>query len=363
MKQKKIYIIGIGGIGISAIARYYNQMGYLVYGSDSTDSELIQTLIGEGIHIFIGERPDFITPDITQVIYTEAVPISQSELSNAIDQSIPTFTYPESLANIANVKKLIAISGTHGKSTTTSFTSILMKNSSHNINAVIGTLLKEFGGKNAYFSESDYFAIEACEYKRSFLQYHPYIAVITNIEIDHLDYYKDLDDYISAYEEFISHVQPGGYVILNGDDSNCKKLLGKRTDLKYIEIYSNFYIYGGEKILFSDLSLQIPGSHILFDAHIAYVIGKIVGIPEKEIVLSLEAYNGVWRRMEQVGITQSNNILLSDYGHHPTEVQLTLDSIQQKYPDKKILTLFQPHQYNRTIELIDGFVDSFTKTD
>ncbi|MDQ7009382.1 MAG: UDP-N-acetylmuramate--L-alanine ligase [Candidatus Gracilibacteria bacterium] len=374
--QNKVYIIGIGGIGISAIARYYLHIGYEVFGSDMCDSELIGELKKEGCKIIIGTSPHpspLEEREFNLVIYTEAVPQNNPELVKAKELNIKIQTYPESLAEIVNDKKLVAISGTHGKSTTTSLTSLVLKNSPENVNAVIGTILKEFGNKNAYFSDSEYFIIEACEYKRSFLKYKPTVAVIINIEIDHLDYYKDLEDYISAYKEFLDNVKPGGFAILNGEDENCKKLLNLREDINYIEIYSEYYTHpqplpckegGKEKIHFPEINMKVPGEHILFDTKIAYVIGKMVGIEENKVIKSLEDYTGVWRRMEIIGKTQNNNTLMSDYGHHPTEIKLTLKALKnQQGGFSPLLTIFQPHQYNRTLELLEEFKNCFGDTD
>ncbi|MGE4443637.1 MAG: UDP-N-acetylmuramate--L-alanine ligase [Candidatus Altimarinota bacterium] len=363
--MKKIYVIGVGGIGISGIARYYNENGYQVFGSDKTDSELIATLQNEGIDIIIGENSERIDTSFEKIIYTEAVPKSQSELQKAIQMGIITYTYPEALAEIANKKKLISIAGTHGKSTTTSMTSLVLKNSNTNVNALVGSLLKEFDGKNVFFSKSEYFVLEACEYKRSFLHYKPYIGVITNIDLDHLDYYKNLEDYISAFEEYANNIVNGGYLIIDGNDKNSLELLGKRNDITYITVYDEKFESSDTKIngLFPKLSLNIPGKHIEFDAKLAFVVGKIIGIDEAKIQENLENYNGIWRRSEMIGQTENNNFLMSDYGHHPTEISLNLEALKKKYFDKQIVTIFQPHQYSRTLELLEDFKNCFSDSD
>ncbi len=361
MEKKKIYIIWAGWIWVSAIARYYNENWYEVLASDSTQSQLTQTLQSEWIDIIIWADKNRIDNSFQKVIYTEAVKTSQEEIAKAIELWIQTQTYPEALAEIANNKRLIAVCGTHGKSTTTSLVSIMMKNSQVWINAVIGTLLKEFNGKNTHFSHSDFFAIEACEYKRSFLKYTPEFLIITNIEVDHLDYYKDEKDYISAYNEMIDKVKPGGYVIYNGQDKNCLQLK-IREDLEYINLSKWEYIQQNNHHKIPHINMQVPGNHILFDAHLAYCLGKIVNIPDQEIVSSLEKYSGVWRRMEILWKTQNNNLIYSDYGHHPTEIILTLQAIKNKYSHKRIITIFQPHQYSRTIELLEDFKTSFEDT-
>ena len=379
--NKKVYIIWIGGIWISAIARYYLHIWYEVFWSDKTNSELIENLKKEWINIIIWEDKKRIIKNFEKIIYTEAVPKNQEELQKSKKLWLKILTYPEALAEIANSKKLIAIAWTHGKSTTSSLTAISLKNSEFLVNAVIWSLLKEFDWKNAYFSDSEYFVIEACEYKRSFLKYKPLIVAITNIDLDHLDYYKDLDDYISAFDEFINNVVSGWFVILNWNCTNSKKLIWKRSDINYIEVYDKYAIFTrntssqpspseekeqetvSEIIKFPELKMKVPGKHILFDAYIAYIIWHMVWIKDEEIVKSLENYNGIWRRMEIIWKTKNWNILMSDYGHHPTEIKATLKALKDQNPARPILEVFQPHQYSRTYELLKNFKTCFYDCD
>ncbi len=368
--MKKIYIVGIGGIGISAIARYYKQIGYEVFGSDKTSSKLTETLQSEWIQITIGENPDLIDKSFEQLIYSEAIPETQPERQKAEQLWIQTFSYPQSVGNIANKTFFIAIAGTHGKSTTTSMTSLVLKNSTKNFTSIVGTLLTEFWGKNFFHrfnwhenENKEYFVLEACEYKRSFLNYSPDILAITNIELDHLDYYKDEADYISAFASAIKNIKSWGYVILNKNEKNSASLANIRDDIHYIWIDNSQYIFEETMHIFPQMHLQLHGDHILFDAKIAYIVGKILELENKQILESLENYKGVWRRMERVGYTQNDNLVISDYAHHPTEIQKTLSSLQTTFPDQKILTIFQPHQYSRTLELLDDFIHSFTETD
>lgn len=361
--NKKIYIVGIGWIGISAIARYYLHQWWQVFWSDSTRSKLTDSLISEWVDLIIWSDVSRIDTNFDMLVYTEAVSKRQAEVASAIQNQIQVFTYPEALANIVNNKKLIAIAGTHWKSTTTSLTSLVLKDSEIWMNAIIGTLLKEFDGKNTYFSESENFVIEACEYKRSFLKYKPTLGIITNIEIDHLDYYKDLEDYISAYEQFIDNIVPGGFCILNGDDENCRQLIWKRDDIAYIEIFQEVFSCNGQSFTYPNIDIKIPGQHILFDAKISYVIGHMFWLWDEEITQKLSVYNGVWRRMETIWETVHNNVFMSDYWHHPTEISLTLESIRQNNIDKNIVVIFQPHQYNRTIELLEWFKNCFRQSD
>lgn len=366
--KKKIYLIWIGWIWISAMARYYLENWYEVLWSDKTDSELIQKMINEWIDIIIWEDESRINDTFELIVYTEAIPNTQKELQKAKNLKIKTLTYPKALANIANDKKLITIAWTHWKSTTTSITSLILKNSDLNFTSIVWTILKEFNEKNYYHrnnnkTNKEYFVIEACEYKRSFLTYKPYIWVITNIEIDHLDYYKDLDDYILAYKDYLDNIRQWWFAIINWQDKNCQTLKWLRKDIEYIEVYNDYYIKDGQKIPFPNIDIKIPWNHILFDAKISYIIWLLLNIDKNKILASIRQYNWVWRRMERIWLTVNNNLLMSDYGHHPTEIKLTLNAVKNSNLDKKILTIFQPHQYNRTLELLDWFIDSFIDTD
>ncbi len=227
--------------------------------------------------------------------------------------------------------------------------------------------------------------IEACEYKRSFLQYHPYITVITNIDLDHLDYYTSLEDYISAFQSLVD--QTSGFVIISADDVNSKKLdipvekkivvgiaplpplsggLNPQPTITYfprVEEDDNGRkkVYYVEKTLpIPDMHLQVPGDHLLHDAHLAYTVGRLLGMGDDTIVSRLESYTGSWRRSEIVGTTKHGNIVMSDYGHHPNEIRPTLRAIREKYPEKKLFVIFQPHQYSRTRELLHEFATSFS---
>lgn len=357
--RKTIYIIWIWWIWVSALARYYLHIWYKVYWSDKIISPIVEELKKEWVKISILKD---IKENIDLLVYSEAVNKENEELKLANKMSIKALSYPKALWEIVNKKKLVAVTWTHWKSTTSSLTSLVLKKSFFDTNSIVWTILKEFGNKNAYFSKSDYFVIEACEYKRSFLNYKPFIWVITNIEIDHLDYYKDLSDYISAFKEFIENIVPWWVVILNWECENSKKLIWLRDDIYYVIVYRDYFIvkiWYKKRLSFPEIKMKVPWEHILFDAKLAFVVWKLIAVDENIIVKTLEAYSWVWRRMEIIWETQNKNILISDYWHHPTEIKLTLEAIKNKYLDKKLFVIFQPHQYNRTLELLDWFKNCF----
>lgn len=405
--QKHLHIIGIGWIGISALARYYKHLGYTVSGSDGADSPFLDTLRWEGFDIHIGHIPANL-PDTTDlVIYSEAIitkpdltPEEQiyanTELAKARDLSIRHLSYPVALGEIFNAAQGIAVTGSHGKSTTTAMTTIMLANeyrdnptidipdeggfayipTSPGCSAIIGTLLPQLGNTNFYTEiGTENFVIEACEYKRSFLQYHPYITVITNIDLDHLDYYKDLEDYLSAFQNIVD--QTNGFVIISADDENSQKLQipdekkiivgnGKIIYFPRVEekVGDQIEIYTVEKSLdLPEIHLQVPGAHLLQDAYLAYAVWRLLGMQDQIIVPKLESYKGSWRRSEIIKMTKNGNILMSDYGHHPNEIRPTLRAIKEKYSEKKLIVIFQPHQYSRTRELLSEFAISFSDVD
>ncbi len=405
--QKHLHVIGIGGIGVSALARYYKHLGYSVSGSDGSDAPLLETLRQEGFIISIGHDAKNLPESTDLVIYSEAIitkpdlaPEEQiyanPELAEAKKRNIRHISYPVALAEVFDAKQGIAITGSHGKSTTTAMTTLMLANeyrdnptieipddgafaympTAPGCSAIIGTQVPQLGNTN-FYSEigAENFVIEACEYKRSFLQYHPYITVITNIDLDHLDYYRNLEDYISAFQGIVD--QTSGFVIISANDVNSEKLSippekkiivgnGKIIYFPRVEemCCNAKKCYTVEKDMpLPDLRLQVPGDHLLQDAYLAYTVGRLLGMQDDIIVPKLESYKGSWRRSEIVKVTKHGNRLMSDYGHHPNEIRPTLRAIREKYPDKKLLVVFQPHQYSRTRELLGEFATAFADLD
>ncbi len=373
--SKHLHIIGIGGIGISALARYYHSLGYRITGSDQTESSLIVTLRAEGIEVTIGHTMSAITPDTDLVIYSEAIITkpdfpkdqqiySNPELAQAKNLHIPHLSYPEALAEVVNSKKCIAIAGSHGKSTTTAMTALIFVGSPLGANVIIGTQVPQLGNSNFHAEDSEYFVIEACEYRRAFLRYKPYITVITNIDLDHLDYYKNLDDYISAFQSLVDQTEK--YVVISADDENSAHLQIPEEKKVIVGNGTMQYNCGADVCkVFSlpPILLQIPGRHIQKDAYLSYAVGKLLDLEDEFMVNRLQSYNGSWRRSEIVRTTYHGNILMSDYGHHPNEIIPTLSALREKYPDRKLYVVFQPHQYSRTRELLPAFATAFDAAD
>jgi UDP-N-acetylmuramate--alanine ligase len=376
-----LHLIGAGGIGVSAIGRYYKNLGWTVSGSDSSESEITRDLVREGFDIHIGHRAENLPAYTDLLVHTEGIFIAAAgvshgkassvnvELALAQERGIKIRSYPQALADITNSKRQIAVAGSHGKSSTTSLLGVMLAGSNVGGSTIVGTKLAQFGGTNLHIDDrSDWFAIEACEYKRHFLEYTPYVTVITNIDIDHLDYYRDEADYQSAFVSLIGRTRWA--VVLSRLDDGCRKLYeslapGARDRLKWYWVEMDGFAEAGSgtPTAIPRLSLKVPGEHLRLDANLAYAVGEIVGIPEIERIAGLEGYGGSWRRSEIVGTTANGNIVMSDYGHHPSELRPTFGAIRAKYPDRELVVIFQPHQAARTRALLGDFATCFGDAD
>lgn len=352
-KIKKIYFIGIGGIGVSAIARMMALSGKDVRGSDMSLSEVTHELAQLGIQIDHGQSIDLIPKDTELVIYTIAVATFDPKLIEAIDaRGILRKTYPEMLGIISADSFTIAISGTHGKTTTTAMTAKVFLDAGLDPTVIVGSFLKD-QKSNFIAGKSKYFIVEACEYRRSFLNLTPTILVITNIDNDHLDYYKDMADIQNAFAELISKIPAHGAVICNPNDPTVAPVL-KNASCKIID-YTGY--------LYPNLMLKVPGMHNRNNAGAVSAIADLSGISERVTKTSLEAFTGTWRRFEYKGTLGSGAIVYDDYGHHPTEIEATLAGTRELFKTERIIVIFQPHLYSRTKDHLAHFGTSFKDAD
>ena len=359
----KIHFIGIGGIGISALAQYYLAKGDRVSGSELKESEITQLLRKKGATIFIGHKDKNLSKNVDLVIYSSAIPKDNPELKRAKEYKLNLKTYPQALGELTKKYFTIAISGTHGKSTTTAMTSLILSKAGLDPTVIVGTKLKEFGNSNFRMgaqSPSDHppiLVIEACEYKKAFLNYFPKIIVITNIEREHLDYYKNLKNILSAFKEFISHLPENGYLVANKDDKNVTRLIRslKKITKKYYSLRQK------EDVNKLKSLLKIPGTFNVQNALAALSVARILKIPDKISFKVLSGYKGAWRRFEIFPLSLNNTpfTLISDYAHHPTEIKATLQAAREKFRKRRIILVFQPHQYQRTKLLFKDFVNVF----
>ncbi|MDD5551929.1 MAG: UDP-N-acetylmuramate--L-alanine ligase [Candidatus Pacebacteria bacterium] len=360
----KIYFIGIGGIGVSALARYYLKKGHGVSGSDLIATEITKALKKEGAKISIGKhKASNVKKDTNLVIYTFAAPKENPELREARKLKIKTKTYPEALGDLTKKYFTIAISGTHGKSTTSSMAGILLKEAGLDPTVLIGTKLKEFGDSNCRVGKSRYLVIEADEYGSAFLNYWPKIIALTTLEKEHLDYFKNEKNIFNVFKKYISHLPKDGVLIANKDDENISKLKSHIANPKFK--IKNYSLKQKSDVVKVKKTLKVPGIHNISNALAVLNIARTLGISEKITLKALSKYKGAWRRFEIIPskINNTSYTLISDYGHHPTEIKATLQAAREKYKKKRIILVYQPHQYQRTKLLFKDFVKSFDEAD
>lgn len=373
---KKIHLIGIGGISMSAIAKILISKDYQVSGSDFQDSPTLAELRQLGVTVYDSHRAEQVTGS-DLVIYTSAIGEDNPELQEARKQSIPVMARGKFLGHLtAQFQDSIAISGTHGKTTSTAMTSVMLHQSELSPVLLIGAHVESLGG-NAVIGQGSTIVNEACEYHRSFLDFNYNIGVILNIDEDHLDYFKDLDDIKNAFVDFANHTRQDGIVILNKDDKNCMDIAPRiqrqklyfsireqadywAKNIKFEKGYTEFDVYRQEEF-YTHVRLALAGDHNILDAMAAIAATDNIQsvLP---LIPALEQFKGASRRMESRGMLKGA-ILLEDYAHHPSEIKATLATLRQLYPDKKLLIVFQPHTYTRTLKLFQQFLGAFPLVD
>ena len=374
---KKIHFIGIGGISMSGLAEILFYKGFTVTGSDAKQSKVTDHLESIGIKVFIGHDAKNID-NADLVIYTDAVSNDNVELNACIDRKIPLIDRATFLGSLMkNYKQSIAISGTHGKTTTTSMLATVLNFSELNPTMLIGGNLDDIGG-NVKLGSDDLILTEACEYKANILKYFPTIAVILNIDEDHLDYFKGIEHIKETFKGYFKNIPKDGYLVVNTDDENINSILnsansniitfGIKSDAlitaKNIEydVHGNpsFDIYK-EHNLVGNLKLNVMGEHNILNALATYCVSSLIGIKDADIFNKLSHFNGVHRRLEYKGLLGDVKII-DDYAHHPTEIMASLKAIR-KSTKEKIYCVFQPHTFTRTKILLDGFSKAFVDAD
>lgn len=364
---QKIHFIGIGGIGISALARILLAGGHQISGSDLTLSKNSLFLQAEGIVVKIGHNAENLKPDTQLVIHTTAIPSDNPELLAARDKKLRIFTYPQAVGWLTKNYETIAICGTHGKTTTTAMAAIALTANSADPTVIVGSLMTEFDNKNERIGKSDLFVLEACEYQESFLNYHPKIILLNNIDPEHLDFFQNAENYIKVFQKFLSQVQPGCTLIANTDDQNIRDLIGQNTNLKIItygsspdcdyQINNHQITHSGKTI---ELKLFLPGEHNIYNAVAAIALSDYLKLDQNKTIEAISKFHGANRRFEIKGKI-GNTTIVDDYGHAPAEIQATLAGAKEFFgQDSKILCIFQPHQYSRTFHFLKEFAGSFS---
>ncbi len=396
-----VHFIGIGGIGTSALARLFLSQKWAVSGSDIAPSKITQELQKEGIKVKIGHKKANLPPNTSLVIYNQAIPFQNPELREAKRKNIPVFSYPEAIGELTKKYKTIAVAGAHGKSTTTAFVALTLIKAGFNPTVIVGTRLKEFNNKNFRYG-GDTLVLEADEWRAAFLNYSPTHAIITNLDREHLDFYKNFFNIKKTFLKFIVNIKSDGILVVNKDDKN---LFGLKSEIQKIAKRRNLKVYWYSAVTRHSASsriksvLKVPGKHNFSNALAAYTLAKNLGVKEKIILKALNQYRGVWRRLEYRGelriknnelrIKQNSIIhnskfkipVYDDYAHHPTEIKASLQALREKYPCPEtgrgsprrggaahstgwqIICVFQPHQAKRLRLLFEDFVSAFDEAD
>lgn len=374
---RHVHFIGIGGSGMSGLAAMLVNFGAQVSGTDRTPSTVTHRLSELGANISYDEKAASLPPETEIVVHSAAIKPEHPEYAEAKKRGLEILKYAQMLGKVMAVKHGIAIAGTHGKSTTTAMTSHVLLATGRDPSFVVGATSAQLGG-SARAGNGEYFVVEACEYDRSFHNLRPRIAVVLNIEEDHLDYYKDLDEIIGSFGVFESQVDSNGLVLTSATDPNCLKAAKKAnakvetyaidapadwqaTGIRRYQGKAHFQVtYKGKKM--GRLCLTIAGRHNVGNALVAAAIASNCGVSWDELSGAIESFRGADRRSQLIG--QSDGVTyVDDYGHHPTEIRATLLALREHYRPERLVCVFQPHQHSRTRFLLDDFARSFSHAD
>jgi UDP-N-acetylmuramate--alanine ligase len=375
MNSKTYYFIGIGGIGMSAIARYLNNNGHKVYGYDRTQTQLSIQLEQEGMNISYEDDPTCLPSNIDLVIYTPAIPKDNKILQEVINRGLRLEKRAIALSEIIKDKKVIAISGTHGKTTTSGLLAHLLHNSKIGCSAFLGGIANNYSTNMLCNEKSEYVVVEADEYDRSFLQLRPYIAAITSISPDHLDIYQNRDNLEQAFTQFANQTNKNGRIFLKKEVSietntdittNTYSLTNIESDYYAWNLRvsngSYYFDYHTPEKVYYDMQMTYPGIHNIENAILALSIALTLGVSEYELRSALKSFKGMKRRFD-LKFKTAETIYYDDYAHHPEEIEATITSLRHLYPNKRICGIFQPHLYSRTKDFADEFAKALEELD
>lgn len=372
---KHIYFIGIGGIGMSALARYFNMQGVVVSGYDKTPTALTADLEKEGIKIHFEDDIHQIDKAATVVVYTPAIPANHSELNFCRDNGYNVVKRSDVLNWITENAFTIAIAGTHGKTTTTSMTAHILRHTGYGCNAFLGGIASNYG-TNFWSHEKNVVVVEADEYDRSFLKLAPNIAVVTAVDPDHLDIYGTPEEVLKAFGQFTDKIKSGGSLIQKmgtefSIDASNKSVFSygynkdnasyHTADLKVVDGSYHFNLVHPNGVM-KDVIINMGGLHNVENATAAIAIALTLGIEEQKIKAAVAAFKGVKRRFEYK-VKTANKVLIDDYAHHPEELNALISGVRSLYPTEKMVLVFQPHLYSRTQDQAAGFMEVLDKAD
>ncbi|MCC7466281.1 MAG: UDP-N-acetylmuramate--L-alanine ligase [Saprospiraceae bacterium] len=375
---KKVYFIGIGGIGMSALARYFCLHGAEVHGYDRTETDLTRALTAEGMHVHYTDDVSIIPEGVDLVVWTPAVPKDLRELNWFQERGYTLMKRAEVLGIISKAKKCVAIAGTHGKTTTSTMTAHLLRACGVDATAFVGGISGNLGS-NFVEGKSEWVVVEADEYDRSFLHLHPDVAVLNSLDPDHLDIYGTPEAVVESYKQFIRQIKPGGVLIykhgLPLDDvaaeleASGRKVFSFGIEEGYYEAV-NVHVENGQTVFglkstivdWPALRLNYPGWHNVLNATAAIAATLGAGGFSTDIPKALEAFKGVKRRFETI-LKSREVVYVDDYAHHPAELEATIQAARSLYPDKKLTGIFQPHLFTRTRDFADAFAAALDKLD
>ena len=374
---RRLHFVGIGGIGMSGIAEILNAEGFAVTGSDRAASENTERLQSLGIGVLIGHDAGNLAPDVDALVYSSAVGSDNPEVAEAHRRKIPVIRRAEMLAEVMRLKYGIGIAGTHGKTTTTSMVSLVLMEGGIDPTVIVGGRIRGLAGSNARLGRGEFIVVEADEFDRSFLSITPTIAVLTTLETDHLDCYRDLDDIKSAFIQFAGKVPFYGFVVLCLDEPALQDIMPKikkkivtyglngQADLQAVDIVhrqnmTKFTVLRDGKEL-GEIELQIPGDHNVQNALAATAVGLELQVPFSKVKAGIEKFTGVFRRWE-VKAELDGITVIDDYAHHPTEIRATLAGAKAGWR-RRTVCVFQPHLYSRTRDFYDEFGRAFFNAD
>ena len=375
MKSKTYYFVGIGGIGMSAIARYLKQIGNIILGYDITPTALTEELVAEGMDINYEDDPSRIASrHIDMVIYTPAIGDDNRILQYARENALVVKKRSEVLGLITSQKKTIAVAGTHGKTTTSGMIAHILTKSNIGCSAFLGGISNNYHTNCLINPDSDYVVVEADEYDRSFLQLSPYMSVITSVEADHLDIYGTLSEVEKAFACFADKTDKSGKLFVK--DTLCERIAFEHKSLSYSLLEQTDYhvanirvskgkyyfdFYTPEKVYY-DMQMTYPGRHNIENAVVALAVACSLGVGEYEMRAALSSFSGMKRRFD-LRLKTDSTIYYDDYAHHPQEIDATIASLRELYPDKRLCGVFQPHLYSRTKDFADEFAKSLEQLD
>jgi len=377
LSKEHWHFIGILGTGMHSMASYAAECGAHISGSDIRPSPAMQNLARRGIRVDLGQEGRDLDNETNLVVVSQAITEDNPELVRARSLGLEVIRYPELLGRLMESQHGVAVAGTHGKSTTSAIIAYIMQQGGLDPSYMIGADVPQLGG-GSHYGTGDYLVAEACEYKRSFLCLPPRIAVITNIDADHLDYYYDLWDIQEAFSEFAASVGPKGLLIANADDENTRRVIEdvavptitfgieapeadyRAERLWRAKVHTNFdVVHKGRKI--GRFSTELYGTHNVMNALAAIAVCHEAGMDFEQIKQYMATFQGAARRLQLVG-NPWHVAVISDYAHHPKEIRASIEATHQRFPNRRVFVVFQPHQYSRTRKMLAGLARSFAES-